>query len=255
MGLEADGRYSIETMRKLLILFCALAAILVGATLPMSGEGQHQTVLVIYSTERGSPNANQIDEKLRETLSVHTNLDIRYQTEYLDYPRYGDETDPSHDKLFSDFLRAKYINEPIAVIVAVGPPAFGFLRRHRDDLFVNSPVLVIATNHADYEEQPLPSRFLYLPSDLDLRATFEMAMRLQPKASEIVVVAGTSKIDLDEIKDIRQTLAGMQAHPPVRYLSDLSLNDVLGELSRLPPNSIVYTLGLNRYRMRRRRTM
>lgn len=231
-------------MRKL-FLPCMLTALLAAVALPMTAGGRSKTVLVIYSNERGSPNASLIDEKLRETLSVNTNLDIRYQTEYLDYPRYGDETDPSYDKLFSDFLRAKYANESIAVIVAAGPPAFGFLRRHRDDLFVGTPVLVMVTTHSDYEAQPLPSRFLYLPSDLDIRPTFEMAMRLQPKAGEIVVVAGTSKIDLDEIENIRLALAKTHTHPPVRYLRDLSLNDVLMKLSRLSPNSIVYTLGLN----------
>ncbi len=98
----------------------------------------------------------------------------------------------------------------------------------------------------DYEDQPLPSRFLCIPIVLEIRPTLELAVRLQPKASEIVVVTGTSNFDLDWEKRIRTALTEWQAHPPVRYLSGLPLNDILGNLSRLPHNSIVYSPGMQR---------
>jgi nitrogen-specific signal transduction histidine kinase len=215
------------------------------AARPDSSKHRPKTVLVIYSNDRSLPANRQVDDALRETLAVNSNADLTYLTEYLDYPRYADEDDVPYDKLVSDFLRAKFSGHPIDVIVAGGPQAFRFMRRHQGDLFPNTPVLVIAVSQAFYEES-LPSRFLAIPIVIDPRPTLEMAIRLQPDAKEIVVVNGASNFDLRWDARIRKTLTEWQEHPPVRYLSGLPMGDVSSELSHLPKNTIVYSPGMQR---------
>jgi hypothetical protein len=238
-----NGRFRIVVMRRL-FLPCILAALLAAVALPMNASGRSKTVLVIYSNERSLPANTQIDDGLRDTLEVNTSLDLNYQTEFLDYPHYGDEPDEAYDRLISNFFRAKYAGKHIDVVVAAGPQALRFLRRHQDDLFPDMPVLVIATGWASSGDQTAPTRFLGIPISLEPRPTLELATRLQPKAGEIVVVTGASKFDLDWEQKIRETFARWNAHPPVRYLSGLPLDDTLRELSRLPANSIVYTPGI-----------
>ena len=227
-----------------LFLVCALTVLISGTALPLSGAGQLQTVLVVYSNERWLPANRQIDEQLRERLAANSNLDLNYQTEFLDYPRYADDSDEGYDKLVSQFLQAKYASQSINVVFAVGPAAFRFLRRHQNDLFVDAPIVGLATTRATYEEQPLPSRFLGIPIMIDLQPTLEMAVRLQPKACELVVVTGSSNWDLNWEKRIRGVLNNWHTHPPVRFLSGLPLTDDLIELSHLPPCSIVYSPGV-----------
>jgi signal transduction histidine kinase len=229
-------------MRKLLLPGLLIA--LLAAGVPMSGAGRSKTVLVIYSNERSLPANVQIDENLRETLETSTSLDLRYQTEFLDYPHYGDEADEGYDKLISDFFRAKYADQRIDVIVAVGPQSLRFLRRHQGDLFPTIPVLAIATGRPSAADLAASSRFLSIPISLEPRPTLELAVRLQPKAGEIVVVTGASKFDLDWEQRIKAIFVVWTAHPPVRYLSGLALDVILRELSRLPANTIVYTPGL-----------
>src|SRR5271156_6197476 len=122
--------WSGEIMRKL-FLMCVLTLLAAPAALPASGPARSHTVLVIYSSDRAAVANIQIDEKLRETLAVNTNLSLKYLTEYLDYPRYGDEPDEAYDKLVSDFFRTKYSSQPIDVVIAGGPQAFRFLLRHK----------------------------------------------------------------------------------------------------------------------------
>jgi two-component system, LuxR family, sensor kinase FixL len=216
----------------------------VAATWPVSGADRLQTVLVVYSNVRALPANRQIDDQLRETLGADTNPDFNYQTEFLDFPRYADESDTNYDKLVSDFLRAKYARHPISVVIAVGPAAFRFLHRHQNDLFVDAPVLILGTVRTTYEDQQLPSRFLGIPIAIDLQPTLEMAVRLQPKACEMIVVTGSSAFDLNWEKQIRGVLDGWHDHPPVRFLSGLLLSDALNELSHLAPCSIVYSPGM-----------
>ncbi len=145
----------------------------------------------------------------------------------------------------SDFLRAKYGSHTVDIVVTGGPQAYRFMRRHQDDLFVNTPVLVIATSLAA-EDQAKQDRFLSIASDLQPRPTLELATRLQPHANEIVVVTGASEFDRNWEERIKKIFADWQTHPPVRYLSGLPLDDVLSELSHLPPNTIVYSPGMQR---------
>jgi two-component system, LuxR family, sensor kinase FixL len=229
-----------------LFLVGALTLLIAATSLPASGAGQSQTVLVVYSNERSLPANRQIDEKLRESLAANTNLELNYQTEFLDYPRYADDSDEAYDILVSNFLRAKYADESIDVVVAAGPAAFRFLRRHQNDLFVNTSILAIAISTASYEDQPLPSRFLSIPISIEPKPTLEMALRLQPGACEIVVVTGASNFDLNWEKRLRSVFNDWQTHPPVRFLSGLPLTDDLNEVSRLPTCSIVYSPGLQR---------
>lgn len=207
--------------------------------------GGPPTVLVIYSNDRSLPANRQIDDAMREEL-IKSSLNFRYLAEFLDYPRYGDEFDERYDKLLSDFLRAKYRQQPIDTVVAVGPQAFRFLYRHQTDLFADIPVLVIATSQSSLEGHTLPVRFLTIPIVIDPLPTLKMAVRLQPKATEIVVVTGTSQFDLRWAETIRRAVARWESHPPVRYLSGLPLSETLSELSHLRNTSIVYSPGIQR---------
>ncbi len=231
-------------MRKML-LSCVMTSLIGLAGPPASGAGTH-TVLVIYSNERSLPANIEVDAALRKTLDLQTRLDLTYQTEFLDYPRYGDEPDSAYDKLLSDFLRAKYAHQSLDVVIAGGPQAFRFMLRHQNDLFVNTPVLVIAAGQTLSGNWAPPPRFLSIPTLIDPLRTMEMAVRLQPKAKEIVVVTGASQFDLNWKGGIEKALKGWRAHPPVRWLSALPLDDVLTELSRLPANSIVYSPTIQR---------
>jgi signal transduction histidine kinase/transcriptional regulator with XRE-family HTH domain len=232
-------------MRKL-FLPCVLIASLTGPTLPMSGAGRSQTVLVIYSNDRSLPANLQIDEGLRRDLAADTSLDLNYQTEFLDYPRYGDEIDEGYDHLVSDFLRAKYADQSIGVVITVGPQSFRFLHRHQNDLFADKPILAIAISRTSYENESLPAHFLCIPIELDPKPTLELAVRLQPKAREIVVVTGASKFDLDWEQRIKTIASDWYVHPPIRYLSRLPLDKILSELAHLPRNSIVFTPGIQK---------
>jgi hypothetical protein len=230
-------------MRKL-SLTCVLMSLIATAALRVSGAQPTRTVLVIYSNDRSLPANRQIDDAIRETLDAETNLDLKYQTEFLDYPRYGDIADTAYDKLVSGFLRGKYAGQSLDVIVAAGPAALRFLLRHQDDLFLDVPIVAIAVTQASLEGPPMPARFLSIPITLEYRHTLDLAVCLQPKATEIVVVTGASDFDVAREKSIRKALAGWHGHPPIHYWSGLRFGDALNELSRLPHNTIVYTPGL-----------
>jgi PAS domain S-box-containing protein len=214
------------------------------STLPLRASEQSKTVvLTIYSEERLLPSNILIDAALRESLGLETDNPPAYLSEFLDFSRFSSS---DYDRLLSDFFRSKYAGQHIDVIVASGPLALQFLLRHQADLFTGIPVVLCGVARESFESHTLPPNYVGVPIAVEPLPTIELALRLQPDAREIVIVTGASEFDRLWEARLRRDLAHLQTSVPIRYLSGLPLDDVLRELSRLAPNSIVYSPGLLR---------
>ena len=213
------------------------------SALPLGAIGQSKTVLAIYSDERLLPANIAVDTALRDSLGLETDNPRTYLSEFLDVSRFGSS---DYDKLLSDFFHSKYTGQHLDVIVASGPLAFQFLRRHQADLFTGIPVVLCGVGRESFESQTLPPNFVGVPIAVESLPTIELALRLQPDAREIVIVTGTSEFYRSLEDTLRRDLPHLQTSIPIRYLSGLPLDDLLRELSPLSPNSIVYSPGLLR---------
>jgi PAS domain S-box-containing protein len=197
----------------------------------------------MFEQERLLPADIVVDKVLRDNLGLETDNPPTYLSEFLDVSRFGSS---AYDKLVSDFFRSKYSGQHIDVIVAGGALALQFLRRHQADLFTGIPVVVCGVGRESFKSQTLPPNFVGVPIPIDPLPTFELALRLQSDAREIVVVTGASEVDRMWEARLRRDLPHLQTSVPIRYLSGLTLDEILRELSRLSPNSIVYSPGLLR---------
>jgi PAS domain S-box-containing protein len=239
-----SGRTSSVTQLRYWRPFTACIRMLISvallSTLSVSATGQSKTVLTIYSDDRLLPANQALDTALRDSLGVETHDTPTYLSEFLDFSRFGTS---AYDKLASDFLRSKYAGQSPDVVVAVGPLAFQFVYRHQADLFPGIPVVLLGLTNESLQAQTLPSNFVGVPVAIEPLPTFELALRLQPDAREIVIVTGASEFDRSWEARLRRELPHLQTSVPIRYLSGLALDDVLRELSRLPPDTIVYSPG------------
>jgi PAS domain S-box-containing protein len=213
------------------------------SALPLVATGQSKTVLTIYSDERLLPANVAVDTALRDSLGQETDNPPTYLSEFLDFSRFGSS---AYDKLLSDFFRSKYAGQHLDVIVASGPLAFQFVLRHQADLFTRIPVVLCGVSRESFQTQTLPPNFVGVPIAVEPLPTVELALRLQPEAREIVIVTGASEFDRLWEATLRRDLPHLQTSVPIRYLSGLALDDILRELSRLSPNTIVYSPGLLR---------
>ncbi len=97
--------------------------------------------------------------------------------------------------------------------------------------------------------EPRIDRSLYDPGEIvgvfstyDLAKTMELATSLQPDARHLAVVSGASDFDRGWEEKARRVLAPWSASREIRYLTGLAFDDVLGEVSRLSPDTIVLVL-------------
>ena len=97
-----------------------------------------RNVLVLYSNNRLVPGNVEVDRGLRAAMVSSAERPVTILSEFLDEPGFGGE---AYERTMTTYLREKYAARPPNVIVAVSDEAFGFLIRHREELFPNAPLV------------------------------------------------------------------------------------------------------------------
>ncbi len=76
--------------------------------------------------------------------------------------------------------------------------------------------------------------------------TLETALRLQPGTQHVVVVAGVSDFDKQQLALARRQIKGFADHLEITYMTDMAVPDLLEHLKRLPRHTLVLLLSVAR---------
>src|SRR5207344_220767 len=119
-----------------------------GAATPPEG------VLVIHSNQRPTPAAVIIEDTLRKAVPDALKRPVEIYSEYLDIERFPLDT---YAVAGAEFLRQKYHDRNIRVIVASAPQAVQFAAKFRERIAPGLPVVHIAMPRDQLERMSLPS--------------------------------------------------------------------------------------------------
>ena len=197
-------------------------------------------VLVIHSNPRATPAAVTIEEALRAGIAESYKNPVEMYSEYLDdewasVKAYGPEQ--------ADFLRRKYGNRNVRVIVASAMTALDFASNFRDKMFPGVPVVHIAIPEESLEERKLPPDFVGRTVNLDPTPTLRLALRMHPGTHRLVVVVGATERDRVWLARIRAAVARLGTGIDVEYLAGLTTAENQRRLAALTPGTLVYTAG------------
>jgi len=199
-------------------------------------EHQHQKqVLVLYATRRDAQIVVIGDRELQRMFTERLPEDVDYYSEYLDQARFST---PGNEVAFRDSLRLRYERHSFDLVIAMGDAPLEFLDRNRD-LFPDAPIVFFSADPAT--RRVANSTGLVVP--VNLRATVDLAMALQPDLQHVFVITGATGILLDEA---RREFEALAPRLEVTYLSGLVSTDLESRLSSLPPHSAVVYLAVDR---------
>jgi hypothetical protein len=139
-------------------------------------------------------------------------------------------------------LQEKYRATRVDLLITTSPPALRFVLEHRALLFPRVPVVFALVAARELPPGPLPDDVIGILDQFDPAKTVEMARRLQPQARRVVVVSGADAFDRMWEDIIRKDLQAQFAGLEVSYLSELPLQQLLSEMARLSPDTIVLYL-------------
>ena len=124
---------------------CAAALLLIVGCLPTAAAQDSRSVLVFYSDQALLPSALTFTEGLRESLG--NPLTVRLETQHLDSPRFANA---ASDSALTDWLRWRYRERPVRVVVTVGDPASAFASRYGGSVWPAARIV-----HAAVDGEPL----------------------------------------------------------------------------------------------------
>ncbi len=209
------------------------------ATLPAPGAQDASTtkrVLVLYWYARDNPSNVQFDELFQAAMQAAAPRRIEVYSEYLESNRFPGE---NQSLVLRDYLKRKYADRRIDVVVAASHASVSFLLRYRDTLFADAPIVFhsIAPPPSDQlVAGPGATGIVYMQSH---RRTLDLALKLHPGTKQVFVISGTANSDKQLEKVARRELQGYESRLGITYLTDLSLAELAARVRNLPEKSII----------------
>lgn len=198
-------------------------------------------ILILYESSPNSPLVKLVDDGIEDALN-HSAFGIEFYREYMETASFPD---PSEQREFREFYARKYRNRRPDVIIAVGPSPLQFMIEAHKQSFPGVPVVFCLPNRTPIGG-PVDPDFTGVQGDIAPAKTLEVGLRLRPDTKHVVVVAGTTPFDRQQLAAIHEQLTSYENRLEISYVTDFTMPDLLDRLRHLPPHAIVLLGALGR---------
>ena len=193
-------------------------------------------VLVLYWYNKDFLWNVEFDRSFKFRLDSAPSGSIEYYQEYLETDRFPGEPQA---RLLRDYLRKKYADHPVDVVVASSDASLEFLRRDRSGLFPGVPIVFVATQYPTTAEITTEPGLTGIINISTHRRTVDLALSLHPAIEQVFVVSGTLEHDKRLELLARRELQGYEGRVQITYLTDLSSAKLIEKMRSVPKRSIV----------------
>lgn len=194
------------------------------------------SVLVLHSYDQGLAWTNRQNEGIVNIFG-DTEASYRIYVEYMDWRNHPE--DENLEQL-REYLRYKYMNRNIAVVIATGDVALQFALDNRTELFSDAPVIFSGVNETTAREI-IGDRadVTGVTEEIDPVGTVKAAFRMNPDIRKIYVVYDNSANGIIQGEAAVDSIAGHAAEAEVIGLDSSDPVKVLDTVSKADDDSIV----------------
>jgi signal transduction histidine kinase len=217
----------------------ALAVVLLLATQCQSqaADPEPKRVLMLHSFGLRFKPWTDYAEGIRTEISRRSKTPVDYHDHSLLNARLG--ADKSDDP-FVDYLDAVYSKVAPDLIIAFGAPAASFVQQHRERLFPGKPMLFTAIEERRVQRDKLTENDAVVATHNDFAAAFENLLHVLPQTKTIVIVNGVSPNEKFWEGELRRELTRFSNRVELKWLTDLSFEDILKNTAILPPHTAIF---------------
>ena len=215
------------------LLAVALTACVLAPLASAQDANRSKQVLVLNSARQNEQFYVVSEREMPRLLTEGLGDGVDFYTEYFDVGRFPH---PDYETVYLDFLRRKYKERRLDLLLVMGDPAADFVSRNRDVLFSGTPVVF-------YTLSPPPNPIANstgLLNKLQFGPSIALALALQPDLEHVYVVVGTTALDRSRESQARAEFRAFEGRVEFTYLSGLVTKDLEARLRTLPPHSAVY---------------
>ena len=223
--------------RAFLILMVVAGLLLPG---PVAAEPAQRSVLVLEQSSAGLPFNTALASAIRSTINAGSKSPISFYSEHLDANRFfGSE----YENEFVQFLKAKYRERHIDVVIVVGVSALDFIARRREQLWPSVPVVFAAIDEATMSRRTLPNNVTGATMQLTLQDMVKVARIVMPNLNAVAIV-GDPLERQTSFRHFADEIPAVAAQLEIVNLMDLPLAELAKRLAVLPDNTAVIYTGI-----------
>jgi signal transduction histidine kinase len=203
---------------------------------PGSAFGQSaspRTVLVLHWSTEDFPTSPVINAAIRESFaSAGTSVDLN--TEYLESDRFPEVTASS---ALRQYVREKYRDRRIDVVIAIAEPALNFALAARPELFPNVPIVYSGITERSGSVRGENGGLAGVVSAAAYGATAELAQTLHPGADRIFVIAHAPNVLLED--SVRAALHSIAQRVAITYITEPSVPRLITAVKAVPRGGLI----------------
>jgi PAS domain S-box-containing protein len=197
-------------------------------------------VLLVHSFGSSAPPFTTHSTAFESTLKRELGTAVDLDEVSLDMARYAQ---PDMEEAFAEFLGKRMSAWLPDLVVPIGSPAGRFVAKFRDKLFPQTPVIYTGMDRRTLPADAFASNATFVGENFDLKGLVEDMLQLVPETNNIVVILGATPLERYWTEEFRQAFAPFMGRVRFTWVNDLSFDQMLDLVSKLPPHSFVL-LGL-----------
>lgn len=215
----------------LLFLISSLLLCILSCPACVAQQTAKNVLFVFSSLDQQRRDLDLFENALRTRVPQH----LTFHTSYVDFERMGDVA--YRDSLAETFHHA-YKNVKLDVVVASSIEALQFVTHYRDKIAPGVPIVFYALNAKEVElvGQRLPEGVTGRTSDVGVRETIDLALRLHPDAQAFAVVTASPdfwwRVAQSELNRHRDRVKEVD-------LFGAPGNELLESIAALPPHTLI----------------
>ena len=223
------------------IVLCTVLLLAAGmATASAAGQPRPRTVLVLEATNPNTSYFREVNKAFNAAVAAESANSVYVYVESL---AFRDFEGIQYSELLRNFLREKYRDKPIGVIVAYNSLALSHAVKWRDDVWPGVPIIFTGVDDKFAAGLKLPADVTGFTVRHRLQDMVDVARRLVPQLRQVVLVGdrlGTSgywQFFPEEVPDIAK-------HLTVVDFTGLPMADVKARVAGLLDNAALIYVGL-----------
>lgn len=195
-------------------------------------------VLMVNEVGHSHPGPVVVTNAIVSTLQSDPQFEEEFYWENMDA---ADISDEARDEVRNSLIN-EYRNRKPDLIVLMGPDPLRLTAEPWKPFYSDVPAVFCCTIPDQVDPKAIDYRATGSWFQLDPGKTLDAALRLLPDTHQVYVVAGQSNYDRGITKLVKAGLAPYETLLDIKYLTNLSMNELQGRLRQLFSHSIVLYL-------------
>ncbi|HET7617747.1 MAG TPA: sensor histidine kinase [Vicinamibacterales bacterium] len=217
---------------------CAAALLIVLVVCP-SAAAQVRRVLLLQSLDRGNLTMDELTGRFRLELARRSPEPVTVMQAVVNPSGF----DVSLDQPIVDYLSSAYVKDRKPdLVVTIGGPAATFARKHRAELFPDTPLLFASVDERFLRDRPLDDSETAVACRLDVAVLVDDILRVLPDTSTVFVVTGAGPLGRFWQREMKRDFQRFRGRVSFVWSDQLEYAQILRRVGTLPPHSAIYFL-------------